>query len=209
MAEKTDAEKMNEIINNLKRTELVHGLFVEMGSSLEQAIIASESQKIVGQFDFNGAILQFQGKSAHRSKQEIQEWLRQQHFDFVLPPPTPDPIAELRIDAALLKSARAGNQTDRGRVFRQAGSQEAYDAVMAAEPITDDANEGAHKTTNNGYRETNPWSAGSWNPRAQISTVKGLGLAKASEIAAGAAPPSFVGATKPGAVNYTSNRRAG
>ncbi len=209
MAEKTDTEKLNEIISGLQKTELLHKLFMEMGANLEQAAVAAESKKIAGQFEWNGAILTFHGEPIYKNKQLVQDWLKQEHYDFLLPPPDPNPIAALRIDAALLKSARSGNKTSQGQVFRQAGSKEAYDAVMAAETTTDDANEGAHKTTNNGYRETNPWSAGSWNPRAQISAVKGLGLAKASEIAAGATPPSFVGATKPGAVNYTSNRRAG
>jgi hypothetical protein len=48
----------------------------------------------------------------------------------------------------------------------------------------------------------NPWSAESWSTERQRSVVKGLGLEKASELAAAAG--SFVGATSPKSVNLTS-----
>jgi hypothetical protein len=50
----------------------------------------------------------------------------------------------------------------------------------------------------------NPWASESWDPAKQISCVKGLGIAKASEIARAAG--SFVGATSPTSKNLTSYR---
>jgi hypothetical protein len=48
-------------------------------------------------------------------------------------------------------------------------------------------------------RNSNPWSAGSWDLAKQRSLTAAIGIAKANSIAASADPPSFVGATKPGA----------
>ncbi len=230
MSEKTDAERLNEVINSMKRTELVHGLFVEMGSSLEQAIIASESQKIAEQFDFNGAILQFRGKSAYKAKQEIQDWLRQQHFDFVLPPPTPDPIADLHVDPALAKQAFLnGQSTAQGEFVRRYGMEAAKvhaerfgnpfngtvgtigkrGTIAATNDLHDDATAkvaaGGAAAIRQNAGPRNPWSVEGWSVSKQLSLVK-LDPRVAAEIAASA--NSFIGATSPKSRNMTSYRRA-
>jgi hypothetical protein len=104
-------------------------------------------------------------------------------------------------DVALCTSAFvAKNKTDEGRLLRSVGPDRFADLkTMYANglPVL------LKKSDGNG--STNPWSAEAWDTRRQISIVKGLGLAKAAEMAASCG--SFVGATSPKSKNYTSFKR--
>jgi hypothetical protein len=48
-------------------------------------------------------------------------------------------------------------------------------------------------------RSGNPWSADSWSLQKQMTLTAAVGTKQANSIAASADPPSFVGATRPGA----------
>ena len=104
-------------------------------------------------------------------------------------------------DVALCTSAFVSkNKTDEGVLFRSVGPARFNELkAMYADGIP------ASAKKPDGGKSTNPWSAELWDPRRQISIVKGLGIAKASEMAAHAG--SFVGATSPKSRNYTSFKR--
>jgi len=103
-------------------------------------------------------------------------------------------------DVAMCTSAFVSkNLTDEGRLLRSVGAARFAELkAMYADGIPASGKKPEGKSTN-------PWSAEAWDTRRQISIVKGLGLAKASEMAA--QHNSFVGATKPNSKNYTSFKR--
>ena len=104
-------------------------------------------------------------------------------------------------DVALCTSAFVSkNKTDEGRLLRSVGAARFTELkAMYADGIP------ASVKKPDAGKSTNPWSAELWDPRRQISIVKGLGIAKASEMADHAG--SFVGATSPKSKNYTSFKR--
>lgn len=123
-------------------------------------------------------------------------------------------IAELERDAFGFGSVQA-----RGNLVREIGEADANTraiewglrnlqdyktkGVQPGAAYEPDPNSPPEKNSGNAHvPSTNPWAAESWSPVRQISCVKGLGIAKASELAAAAG--SFVGATSPKSVNLTS-----
>jgi hypothetical protein len=206
---------LDEVLAAHDRVDRVHKFWKSLGATDEQA--ATTAAAHADKFTWNGATLEFQGKPVADPDSGVREWFTNNHLDFLLPPKSAN-ADKPEVDSALLASAKSGNKTAEGQLFRAlhgdkpksaiADTQAALDALLAeGATVTPSTEAVAEKPKPNG--STNPWSAASWDPRRQISAVKGLGVAKASELAKAADPSSFIGATKPGSVNLTSYRRAG
>jgi hypothetical protein len=116
-------EALDAVILAQKLSDSVYDLFsVQLGSTLEQAEVASRDPQIMKQFKMSagGAVLKFQDKPVMRSDAgaPIKAYLKATRLDFLLPPETPDPVKALDIPEATLAACRAGNLTAKSNLFK-------------------------------------------------------------------------------------------
>ena len=215
MAEKTPLDK---VLLNVDRIDRVHKYFKSIGSTDEQAATAAAAH--ADKFKYDGAVLTFNGTPVADADSGVREWFTENGLSFLLPAANATNKNAPTIDPALVESART-NLTSRGALYRLLGSAEAVDAALAGNtgdtPGSISVVEAPVKVPALKDGKTNPWAPdtvdGEGRPawslaarRRQTDVVKSLGPAKASEIAKAA--NSFLGASRPGAVNMTSNRRS-
>jgi hypothetical protein len=194
---------LDEVLAAHDRINRVHKYFESIGSTSEQAATAAAAHAT--KFDWDGAVLTFQGKPVADPDSGVREWFTANHLAFLLPPKSENADVP-KVDAQLLESARAGNITAKGRLVRQLGSLAAADAVLA-----DKSNTGADDTARDDKGRfvgatpqekeaaaNNPWSAEKWNVTRQAQIVRALGVEAAQRIAR--AQRSHVGATRPAKV---------
>jgi len=222
-------KELDKVLAALDLHTKVYSFFESLGANNRQAETGARCAKDL--FTWDGVRLKFKETDTIAVDDPQVAKIIGERYDFLLPPKKTTSEIAATIDPLLVEKAAGGNLTARGEVLKiiADGTKPTPEHVAEMTRLVDEAkskrsstshdkeiaelvsNAHANRTVNggNGNGSTNPWSAASWDPRRQISAVKGLGVAKASELAKAADPPSFIGATKPGAVNLTSYRRTG
>jgi hypothetical protein len=206
--------EFDAVMNKMDLHDRTFKLAKSWGATDELAEVFAASQSV--KFKWDGVVLSYNGKNAADDPET------KKHFtEGALKPLFPTAAVENapKTPPELLESARAGNWTSIGALARLLGSREAAEAALADTTATiavvDDKATG--KTTVKAPGATNPWTPDTvdaegrpaWSPAArkrQTDLVKSIGPEKASAIAKAA--NSFLGATRPGATNLTSNRRS-
>lgn len=135
-------EALDRVLAAHDRLNRVHGYFASIGCTDEQASTAAKAH--ADKFDWNGAVLSFQGKPV--ADGGVAEWFKENKLGFLLPADdstndnTPD------VDKDTLTSAKAGNLTAYARIVKQHGKETA-DKLIAKKPGDDKAKDAS----------TNPW----------------------------------------------------
>ena len=164
------------------RLNRVHAYFESIGSTSEQAATAAKAH--AEKFEWNGAVLSFQGKPVADPDNGVREWFTKNKLDFLLPPP--DSTKQLDVDADLLAKAKAGNMTARSQLFVQVGrDQSKLDDLLAAKS-DDIAHQDADAKANKTAHATNPFSRQGWSITKQGALLRsGVPMEKVAAIAAG------------------------
>jgi hypothetical protein len=175
-------EALDAVIAAQKLSDSVYDLFsVQLGSTLEQAEIASRDPNIIKQFKMSagGAVLKFQDKPAMRSDDgaPVKNFLKVNRLDFLLPPETLDPVKALAIPPDVLAAAQRGNLTAKSNLFtllhggkpksEEAATVAKVNALIAGEALSepvldnqmvaDDATRRANARRDAAH-DNNPWA---------------------------------------------------
>jgi hypothetical protein len=167
---------LDEVLAAHDRIDRVHKYFESIGSTSEQAATAAAAH--AAKFDWDGAVLTFQGKPVADPDNGVREWFTSNKLDFLLPPKGAN-ADKPDVDPQLLASAREGNQTARSRIYKQLGDIAATDALIAEKPATDDKQEDASK---------NPWRSANFRTdiaaqKRAAGIIKALGTGVAASMA--------------------------
>jgi hypothetical protein len=168
---------LDDVLAAHDRIDRVHKYFESIGSTSEQAATAAAAH--AAKFDWDGAVLTFQGKPVADPDNGVRDWFTANKLDFLLPPKGAN-ADKPDVDPDLLASARAGNKTARVQIYKQLGDLAATDALIAKKPTDgDEAKDDASK---------NPWR--SPNFRTDIAAqkraagiIKSLGTGVAASLA--------------------------
>jgi hypothetical protein len=226
-AQMSDKSELDEVLAALDLHTKVYSYFESLGANNRQAETGARCAKDL--FTWDGVRLKFKETDSIAVDDPKVAKIIGERYDFLLPPKKTLSEVAATIDPLLVEKAAGGNLTARGEVLKiiADGAKPTPEHIAEMNRLVDEAkskrsstshdkeiaelvsNAHASRTTNGGSGDgkNNPWSADNWSIPRQLSIVKSLGVAKASELAASA--NSFIGATKPGSVNLTSYRRAG
>jgi hypothetical protein len=223
-------EGLEAVLAAQRLSDAVYHLFLNLGSTMEQAEAAAENRAVVKTFSMSpgGAVLRFQDKAvmAHDHGAPVKAFLKATRLDFLLPPEASDPVAALAIPQDLLAAART-NLTKKSELFTlvhggkpKSAEPETLAKVNAliagtalTEPVLDNqmtpedqarARRAAANTAHDSA--ANPWGQTAWSITKQGEVLRML--QKAHGEAEGlkraeqiaAAANSRIGATKPAKV---------
>lgn len=158
--------------------------------------------KTCGDFFVWDGTLHFKGASGNVAADDPScTGFFQREYDFLIPAKAAG-VEHGELDADLIEQAKAGNQTARGKLWRElhgdrprtaeAETTAALDKLLKGEtPAAKKATDKPGPT----HTGSNPWSADAWNITAQGKLVKAIGEVKAAQIAKAAG--SHIGATRP------------
>jgi hypothetical protein len=220
-----DKSELDKVLAALDLHTKVYSYFESLGANNRQAETGARCAKDL--FIWDGVRLKFKETDSVAVDDPQVAKIIGERYDFLLPPKKTLSEVAATIDPLLVEKAAGGNLTARGEVLKiiADGAKPTPEHIAEMNRLVEAeksnraatlhdkeiseivSNAHANRSANSGNGKNNPWSADSWSPARQVSIVKSLGLAKASELAAAA--NSFVGATHPGSKNLTSYRRAG
>lgn len=201
------SKELDDVILEMKKREMVAELLQSYGATYEQADLATApGSKVLKEFNLSagGSVLCFQRSPVMASDNgaPVKAWLDANKYTFLLAPKAETETPQIKIAPDLIASAKAGNITARGTLWRglhgskpksaEAETTAALEKLLAGE--TTDEKKPADKIEAKGFNGSNPWRAESWNVTKQGELVKKLGSDAASGIAKSA--NSFLGATK-------------
>lgn len=169
-------EHNNKVLQNVERIELVAKYMESIGCSDVQA--STVAKAYAEKFNYDGAVLSFNGKPVIESKDAVLAHFRDSHLEFLLPKANDSGDAP-EVDPALLEQARGKNMTAYSQLARQHGKA-AIDALLAKKPPD---NSGGDKSDSK-----NPWRSATFrtDKTAQAEAariIKALGTKAAAGMA--------------------------
>jgi hypothetical protein len=214
-------KSLDEVLNKHDRIQRVYELLRAYGADEQQAHVGSIA--LAEKFTWTGSVLNFNETGKIAADDPACKAYIAKDFGFLIPAATTD---KPKVDTSFEEQQAfgAGNVQARGVLVRKIGEAAANERAIAwglgslhdykkrgmkptSEANVTIATSAKSEPTKPNVGSTNPWSEEGWSPAKQLSVVKAMGAAKASEIARAATPPSFLGAPRPGATNLTSFRR--